>query len=238
MVLRSDEQANQEQVERDQRFRGNVGKGAAIAASLGTAAVGGPLAARVMPFLNQYIPAGLAMKGIQKVSPKLGAFLKKGQEMGMNVEEGLSFIKDKLGGNKTSQSAKQNDNVIKQYSPELHQFMKDAIAKGRGVLEAGAEAQGDKKFKRIIAMMTKDHKSPWSAILRTAYGEGATKQQAVKGFNDQKKKKGFVEQELERVQRGDPQQAGQQQSQQVGQGGPGQQALMDVLNKINQKLGQ
>ena len=67
MVLRSDEVANQAEVERDQRFRGNVAKGITSAGSLATAAVGGGLAARVLPFLNQYIPPGLAMKGINKV---------------------------------------------------------------------------------------------------------------------------------------------------------------------------
>jgi len=227
MVLRSDEQANQAEVERDQRFRGNVSKGIATAASLGTAAVASPLASKIMPFLNEYIPSGLAIKGINKISPKLGSFLKKGQEMGLDVEEGLNFIKDKLSGEGSKEEPKENRNIINQYSPELHQFLKEEISKGRGVLEAGADAERNKDFKNIISMIKKDHKSPWSAILKTVYGEGLTKPQAVKEFNKHKKKS-LVEQEAERFEQG----YGQQQ-----QPGKGQAALMAILQKIQQARG-
>ncbi len=221
MVLRSDEVANQAEVERDQRFRGNVAKGITSAGSLATAAVGGGLAARVLPFLNQYIPPGLAMKGINKVSPKLGAFLQKGHEMGLDVEEGLGFIKDKLTADK-KEPAKQDKNIIEQYSPELHQFIMEQVKNGRSPIEAGALATMEKKggpnFKSIIAKLTKDHNAPWSSILETVYGQqGGQKSQG------------------QQQQQSPSQQA---QPNQGTQSGSGQQALMAILAKINQKLGQ
>ena len=228
MVLRSDEQANEAEIERDKRFRGNVSKGIATAASLGTAAIASPLASKIMPFLNEYIPSALAMKGINKISPKLGSFLKNGQEMGLNVEDGLNFIKDKLSSEGSKEEPKEHRNIISQYSPELHQFLKGEISKGRGVLEAGADAERNKNFKNIISMIKKDHKSPWSAILKTVYGEGLTKEQAVKEFNKHKEKKSLVEQETERFEKG----YGKQQ-----QPGQGQAALMAILQKIQQARG-
>lgn len=214
MVLRSDEQANESEIERDKRFRGNIGKGIATAASLGTAAVAGPLAAKVLPFLNKYIPAGLAVKGINKVSPKLGSFLKKGQEMGLDVESGLNFLKEKLGGNKPSEPAKESRNVIEQYSPELHQTILGEIQKGRSPLEAGALASmdktGRKSFKSIIEKLEKDHKSPLSAIIQTVYGGSKQVQ---------------------------PQQQEAQQPGQAQQGGQGQAALMAILQKLQQSRG-
>jgi hypothetical protein len=209
MVLRSEEQANEAEVERDKRFRGNVGKGAAAAASIGTAAVAGPLAARVMPFLNQYIPAALAVKGINKVSPKLGSFLKKGEEMGLNVQEGLDFLKEKL--TKGTETAKESRNLIQQYSPELHEFIDQEIKKGRTAIEAGAIAQHDKRFKDVITKLSKDHKTPWSSILESVYGSQGQAQ---------------------------PQSQQQQPPQQPGQqGGQGQAALMAILQKIQQSRG-
>lgn len=174
MILRSDEEANNAEVERDKSLRGNINK---AAIGLGTAAIGGSLTGKIMPFLNQYIPAGLAMKGINKVSPKLGSFLKKGQEMGLNLEEGLSFLKDKLSNSKTDNfQTKENGNIIQQYSPELHQFLDQEIKNGRSPIEAGAIAQSNKKFSDVIKKLSKDHKTDWSSIIQSVFGNGQTAQ--------------------------------------------------------------
>jgi hypothetical protein len=206
MVLRSDEEANQAEIERDKRLRGNIAKGVKAAASIGAASVGGPLASKIMPFLNQYIPSSLAVKGISKVSPKLGSFLKKGQEMGLDIEEGLNFIKNEMSGEKAKENAKENRNIIEQYSPELHQFIDQEIKKGRKPIEAGAIAQNDKRFKNVIGKLMKDHKTPWSNILESVYGSSEMAQQ--------------------------PQNTSSEVQQQ--QPGQGQAALMAILQKIQQ----
>ena len=178
MVLRSDEAANQAQIERDKKYRGNIKKAAAtVATTAGTAAaVGSGLASKVMPFFNQYIPTALAIKGINKVSPQLGSFLKKGQDMGLNVEEGMNFIKDKLSKGEKQRPANQERNIIEQYSPELHQFIKERVGKGDTPIAAGLAARTSKKFDDAITKLTKDHKSPWSSIVESVFGNGQTAQ--------------------------------------------------------------
>jgi hypothetical protein len=55
---------------------------------------------KILPFLNEYIPEELALKGINKVSPKIGSFLQKGLASGLPIAGGLAFLKDQLQGTK------------------------------------------------------------------------------------------------------------------------------------------
>src|ERR1700679_1957932 len=52
-----------------------------------------PLLARAAPFLSQYIPEDLALKGLSKVSPKLGKFVGDAMNSGYDFKE----VKDFLG---------------------------------------------------------------------------------------------------------------------------------------------
>lgn len=166
---------------------------------------------RAAPFLSQYIPEDLAIKGLSKINPKLGKFVQDAMNSGYDFNEVKNFIGEQVQQSGAS-SAK---NIIEQYSPELDQFIKSHVQKGKTALEAGALAtigEEGKKFNNIIKKITKEHKSPWSSILQSIYGasqQGAPKEQQ--------------------------QQSVQQQGQQIG---PGQQALMNILQTINQKLGQ
>ena len=54
------------------------------------------MAARLMPFLNKLIPAGLAVKGISKLNPKLGAFIQNAVGTGYAAETALDYIRDKM----------------------------------------------------------------------------------------------------------------------------------------------
>lgn len=96
MILRADELANKGEIERDRGVRENMKKGLSTVAGLAASQVASPLASKILPLLSEYIPPALAMKGIEKISPKLGSFLKKGQEMGLDVQEGMNFIKNKI----------------------------------------------------------------------------------------------------------------------------------------------
>lgn len=66
----------------------------------------------------------------------------------------------------------ENRNIIEMYSPELHEFLMNEIQQGRPPLEAGALAQFQDKFKRIIQKLEKDHKTNFSSILQAIYGGG------------------------------------------------------------------
>ena len=209
-VPRSDELAAQSQIESEHRFRNKLsGAGAGLA----TAAAGASgVLGKIAPFLSQYIPADLAMKGINKISPRLGEFLKNGQKAGLDIESGINFIKEKFEG-ATAENPKEDGNVIKQYSPELHQFIEGEIQKGRSPDEAGALAQLKPEFKKHIEKLSKDHKAPFSALLKTVYGEGK-KAESTRQYNARnQQKQTMMQQEEERFN----QQYGQNQQQQ-GQG--------------------
>lgn len=236
--LRPDEMARESEIIKARERTNDVRSGLQTAATLGTFGLAPSIAAKVLPFLNQYIPSGLALKGISKVMPALGNFLKNGMNQGLTLQSGLSFLKESFQNEKPEQAEppKENRNIIEQYDPELHSYLKMKIGEGVNLLEAGKKALGHSRFKSAIEKITKDHKTSWDAILKTVYGMGETtnpKEEAVKKWNEHRKKS-MLEEERERFEMG----YGQQQQQQGGQQGPGQQALMAILNKINQKLGQ
>lgn len=167
--MRADERAVEAEVERDKNFRSNLYKGAKTAANVAATVGAAGLGAKILPWLSEYIPTDLAMKGLEKVSPKTADFLRRGQSLGLDVKEGMEYIKDEFSKSE-EKNPKESRNVIQQYSPELHQFIDQEIKKGRNALEAGAIAQSDKRFKDVINKLTKDHKTPWSGILESVYG--------------------------------------------------------------------
>jgi len=140
-------------------------------ASVGTAAGAAsfaPVLARAAPFLSQYIPEDLAVKGLSKISPKFGNFIKSAIDSGYDINQVKDFIGQQVTESQTA--AKDDRSVIEQYSPELHQFIDQEVKKGRSPIEAAAIAQNDKKFKDIINKLTKDHKAPWSSIVESIFG--------------------------------------------------------------------
>lgn len=226
------------QSERPKRFvSGPIGK-AVGAAALGAAATAGsaafaPLLARAAPLLSEYIPQDLAIKGLSKISPKLGKFVDDALNSGFDFDEAKDFLGKQI--KESQEPAKQDKNIIERVSPELHAFMSDQIKQGRNGYQAGAIAQKDKRFSSVIDKLQKEHKVSWADIIEQVYGQGAAP-----------KKQGMMQQESDRFnqqygeeqqQQPQGQQPGQQQQQQQGQPGPGMQAISAVLNKINQKLG-
>lgn len=192
---------------------------------------------KIGSFLSPYISEDIAVKGLSKVDPRVGKFVKNAMANGADFEEIRSFIGDKI-----SNGPKNNSNIIEQESPELHQFIKNEIKKGRKPLEAANIAKLDKQrgntFRSSISKLEKSHKTPWAKIVQDLYGQGdkalppeeQSRRAALGQFNN-RLKKGLVQQETERFEQG----YGEQPEQNMGQG---QQALMGILQKINQRLGQ
>lgn len=197
-----------------------------IIKNLGLSAVGGGVAklgsqavSKLIPgvaaFLSEYIPDNLSQKGLSKLDPRFGKFIQGAIDEGYSYEDLRGFMGDKI---KKEQPAKEDRNIIQQYSPELHQFIDQQVKSGRKPIEAAAIAQQDKKFSNIIKKLSKDHKTNWSQIVESIYGGmgQAQPQQAQ-------------QQPQEQMQ-------GQQQAPQQAQG-QGQQALMAILQKIQQARG-
>lgn len=152
------------------------------AGQLGTAGfaassvIGRGIAQKAMTFLSKYIPENLAVKGLKKLDPRFGKFIDKALGEGKSFDEIRDFMTQKAEAGledmeESKQPAKQSKNIIEQYSPELHQFMVDKVKKGENVYKAGALARFDKKFDKIIGKMEKDHKTDWSAIFQSVYGQ-------------------------------------------------------------------
>lgn len=196
-----------------------VGAAAAVGASSFS-----PMLARIAPFLSEYIPQDLAIKGLSKIHPKFGEFVKTAFDKGYDFGEVKDFLGEQVKesqGQGEEEPAKQNGNVIEQYSPNLFQYMKDLIGQGSSPLDAAAKARKflDKKEQDIISKMEKDHKTDWSSIVESVFGG-----------------QGMAQAQTQQQQ---PQQPGPQgQPKQGGQQGSGSQKLMQILGMINQKLGQ
>lgn len=190
--------------------------GTGVAAS--TAYLGGSAVNRVLPFLSKYIPESLFTKGLSKVDPRFGKFIEGAMSAGKTVDEIKDFIGEKFseeGG--PLDPSKQHRSIIEQYSPELYQFLKGEIGKGRSPTQAGALAKNDKKFLNIIKKISKDHKTDWSAIIESVFGIGQkaqpgseqSRREGLSQFNQKMKSPSMREQERERFQN----EYGQQQQQ-------------------------
>lgn len=176
---------------------------------VGASIVGGSAVLnRIAPFLNEHIPNNIASKALSKIDPRFGKFIQGSLANGQSMDEVMGFIKDKMSP-EAEDKPKEQRNIIQQYSPELHKFMEGQIQQGRPALEAGAVAQSNPKFQKIIQKMSKDHKSDWSAILQTVYGQA-----------QQPQSKAGLQPEQQMQQQGQPQQ------------GNSDQALMAALDKI------
>lgn len=193
--LRSDERAAQAEIERarnrDKNLKSAVKTGANIALTVGGAGLATKLAPKILPLLNSYIPTELALKGINKISPKLGEFLKVGMEKGLDLREGLDFIKEKIdpydelikqteelqnqvnkmGGEK---AAPENLNILQKYSDNLHSYISDLIQQGTPPIKAASLAKTalPKKFQDIISKIEKDYKTDFASIVESIFGKG------------------------------------------------------------------
>lgn len=127
---------------------------------------------------------------------------------GMEKEKGLPPIPSTGEIEKKLSIPKEDRNIIEQESPELYQFILDQIREGHKPIQAGAVATTHKKFSNAIKKLMKTHKIPWSNIIESVFGAG--------------------DQALPKV----AENSGQLQQ------GQGSQALMAMLQKINQRLGQ
>jgi len=72
----------------------NLGIGLATG---GVAAVGAnAILGKIIPFLSQYIPAGIALKGIAKVSPNLSKFINLSLQSDNSEADVVNFIREKV----------------------------------------------------------------------------------------------------------------------------------------------
>ena len=140
--MRSDERANEEQIRRSQGRDKLLKQGAGLALSAGTAALGAGVASKIVPLLSEYIPMDLAMKGISKVSPKVGEFLKRGQSLGLDMKEGFNFIRENLAPKQETEEPAQEHPILQEAKifeaefPKIAQAIANLMKSGRTPIEA------------------------------------------------------------------------------------------------------
>lgn len=214
-----------------------------ILKNVGLTAIGGGAAnfgsramSKIIPavgsLINKYVPENLSIAGLKKLDPRFGKFIQGALDSGYTYDDVRQFMEDKTKKSQDEIAQQDKKNLIEKHSPELHQFIKESMKKGQSHLEAGALARlpnkKGKDFNAAIEKLTKEHKTTWEEILEAVYG-------GKKMSNNTSQGPANMEQATQSPMQQAPSQQGQAQQ---GQAGAGQQALMDILNRINQKIGQ
>ena len=228
-------QPYQEASEEIQRQGESPRRLANTAASIGGAVAGGALASRALPFLNNLVPSALAVKALNKIDPRFGAFFQKAVDNGKTIDEAREFIKEKAEG---SGKAPDKRNIIEQYSPGLFSFIKEKIGKGVPILKAAQEAAKNPEYKEAIQKMIKDHKVGFNEILSSIFGEGegqnpAPSESQMNQTGTMSAQPGVFkpgQQSIKSIMEGSEQP-------QASQQGPGAQQLMSALQKLQQARG-
>lgn len=179
-TMRPSEQASYSRIEQEKRGERNIKTGVNLATSAALTAGGAALASKVVPFLSEHIPSYLAVKGINKISPKIGKWLEKGIEKGLPVEEGLEFLKEKLTGKSNKKKAV---NLIGQISPDLQDFIEGEIQGGKSADYAAATAMIKPEFLDIARGIEKQTKKRFTELVRELY-EGEAIQQEEQNNDD------------------------------------------------------
>jgi len=53
---------------------------------------------RILPLLNKFVPLGIAVKGLERVSPKIKSFLGGATAAGYSANEAIDFLRDQFSG--------------------------------------------------------------------------------------------------------------------------------------------
>ncbi len=222
--LRPDEKSAQSDIEQSRNFDQKLKSGLSTAANIGLTVAGAgiaakaisPLASKIMPFINKYIPTDVALKGISKVSPEIGHMLESGMKQGLSINEGLDFLKNKLGSVKKESEEKppQNRSIIQKYSDNLHQYINELIQKGTPPIQAASNAKKflDKKQLDIIKKIENDYKTDFGSIVESIFGKGDMSQKPSSAESMEAKMSKFSqpEQQMQSPQQSQPQQQAQQ----------------------------
>lgn len=218
-------QALREGEEEPFRFAKNL---ALTAVGAGVAKAGSHVLSKMIPavsaLINQHVPENLSSKGLEKIDPRFKKFISGALDQGYSYDDVRNFLGEKVqkSQEKPQAESKGSKNLIEQYDPELHIYMNEKIKKGESPVQAATQALKHERFNKAVKKLTKEHKTNWLDIVNAVYGAGTTKQNT----------------QQQTVQQQPMQQPQQPVQQQAAQGpGPGQAALMEMLQKLQQSRG-
>ncbi len=113
------------------------GKGLGIAAGF----------SQVLPFLNSLIPEEISIKGLSKINPRLGGFVKKALKSGYGLDEIKSFIKEKGESSEEKQNAPFS---IRKVNPRLAEEIETTMSRGYDPLQTAAVISNSSRFSKDI----------------------------------------------------------------------------------------
>src|ERR1700690_485875 len=198
------------------------------AAKIGSS-IAGSIAPKIGALISPYVPEDLSIKGLTKLDPRLGKFIQGVMNEGADYDEIRSYLGDKIKKTENNKIEKKKTNIIQKYSPELHQFLEQEIRSGRKPIEAAAIAQNDKRFSSIISKITKENNTPWSSIIDSVFGQSipeSTPSQTPPNNQPIRQQTSPNMVRLANVLKQPQQKQGQ-----------GQQEFINIMQKINQRLG-
>lgn len=156
--MRSGERAALSDIERSKNKDEMLKRGANVAISAGSAALGVTGASRLLPFLSEHIPFDLAMKGINKVNPKVGQFLQNGQKKGLDIKEGLSFLREQFAPKEEIREERKSGNPLEDFENNhtvLASLLAVRMRKGKDPIEAAKELLSMESTKNHIKNLEK-----------------------------------------------------------------------------------
>lgn len=224
---RADEIASEKEGKRIEKFNEGI-------KTVGKMGLNLAMATRMAPFLSQYITPDIALKGISKINPKVGSFLKKGMETGLPIKEGLEFLKGKIDNTIDESKVKSGpkslfDEFLGATEPStLSEGQQAQLAFLRNVTEQ-LEAKGVGKDNPALKRIRKKVKDVIEGKVSEVLGQAMAMQ-------PQKGQQMPETQPPQQMPMGQPQ-APMQQPGQPTQPGQGQQALMAILQKIQAQRG-
>lgn len=174
---RPDELAQQSLSQSNRDFNSGVKTIAKSAAGIAGVATAGGLASKIAPLLSEFIPMDLAIKGISKISPQIGQMLQTGIDSGLDPQEGLNFLKEKLIGQSEKQETKDDRNPIQKHNDQLNEFIVNNINRGVSPVEAATKAKqmGSGNFKKSIEEIEKAYNTDFISLVEQIFGQGTQK---------------------------------------------------------------
>lgn len=212
---------------------GNILKsGAKIGATLFGASTVGALSKKILPFLNKLVPANLAVKGLKNVDPRFGKFVDYMVADGYTIDEARDFIGDKFSKDEDISSEDKRKVALKEFTQrmkkkpsmrdELQEQFQNQYGSQRNILE-----QYSPELFQFVNSQIQNGSSPLQAATEAA--KSGKFSQAIKKIQDDHKTGwGNIVQQIF----GGGKEAIKNPSQQQGQSGNADQALMAALDKI------
>lgn len=94
---------------------------------------------RILPLLNKFVPLGLAVKGLERISPKIKSFLGGATAAGYSANEAMDFLRNQFSGPQMQEPVKGSRPDEKAaFNRRQHEETPQRVAQGVASIGAGA----------------------------------------------------------------------------------------------------